>query len=139
MRRQLFIYLLLAGVTLAIYWPVRNYGIVYYDDPLFVTDSPEVRSGLNWHSFQWAMTSVVAANWHPVTSLSFVVNHQLFGINPGAEHLVNTGFHMANAVLLFLLLKRLTGGTWRSAMVAALFAWHPLRVESVAWISERKI
>ena len=138
MRRNIIICLLLAGITLAIYWPVRNFDLICFDDPYFLTDSPEVRSGLNWHSFRWAMTSVVATNWHPVTSLSFVATHQLFGSNPGVEHLVNGVFHMANAVLLFLLLKRLTGGTWRSAMVAALFAWHPLRVESVAWISERK-
>ncbi|MGD1087654.1 MAG: hypothetical protein ABR955_02880 [Verrucomicrobiota bacterium] len=138
MRRILFICLLLAGVTLAIYWPARNYDIVFLDDPLFVTDNPDVAAGLNWHSFVWAMTSVTAANWHPVTSFSFVLMHQFFGTNPGAEHLVNLFFHAANVVLLFLVLLQMTGATWRSAMVAAIFAWHPLRVESVAWISERK-
>jgi hypothetical protein len=138
MRRNIIICLLLAGITLAIYWPVRNFDLISFDDPYFLTDSPEVRSGLNWHSFRWAMTSVVATNWHPVTSLSFVINHQLFGSNPGAEHLVNAVFHALNAALLFLVLQRITGCCWRSAMVAALFAWHPLRVESVAWISERK-
>jgi Flp pilus assembly protein TadD len=138
MRRNLFICLLLAGITLAIYWPARNYDIVYYDDPLFVTENPEVAAGLGWHSFVWAMTSITAANWHPVTSFSFVLTHQFFGTNPGAEHLVNVFFHAANAVLLFFVLNRMTGATWRSAMVAAIFAWHPLRVESVAWISERK-
>jgi tetratricopeptide (TPR) repeat protein len=138
MRRNIIICLLLAGITLAIYWPVRNFDLISFDDPYFLTDSPEVRSGLNWHSFRWAMTSVVATNWHPVTSLSFVINHQLFGSNPGAEHLVNAVLHALNAAWLFLVLQRLTGCCWRSAMVAALFAWHPLRVESVAWISERK-
>jgi tetratricopeptide (TPR) repeat protein len=138
MRRQLFICLLLAGVTLAIYWPVRNYGIVYYDDPLFVTENAEINSGLNWHSLWWALSGVLVANWHPVTSLSFVVTHTFWGANPGAEHLVNVVFHAANAVLLFLVLNKMSGAPWRSAMVAALFAWHPLRVESVAWISERK-
>ena len=138
MRRQLFICLLLAGVTLAIYWPVRHYGIIYYDDPLFVTENAEINSGLNWHSLWWALSGVLVANWHPVTSLSFVVTHTFWGANPGAEHLVNVVFHAANAVLLFLVLNKMSGAPWRSAMVAALFAWHPLRVESVAWISERK-
>ena len=138
MRRNLFICLLLAGITLAIYWPVRHYGMVYYDDPLFLTENAEITSGLNWHSLWWALSGILVANWHPVTSLSFVLGHQFWGINPGAEHLANVAFHAANAVLLFLVLNRMTQATWRSAMVAALFAWHPLRVESVAWISERK-
>jgi tetratricopeptide (TPR) repeat protein len=138
MRRQLFICLFLAGITLAIYWPVRNYGIVYYDDPLFVTENAEINSGLNWHSLWWALSGVLVANWHPVTSLSFVVTHTFWGANPGAEHLVNVLFHTASAVLLFLVLNRMTRAPWRSAVVAAIFAWHPLRVESVAWISERK-
>ena len=84
------------------------------------------------------MTSSMAGNWHPVTNLSFVLGHQFWGFNPGAEHLVNVVFHAFSAVLLFLLLNRTTRATWRSAVVAALFAWHPLRVESVAWIAERK-
>jgi len=138
MRLKIFICLLLAGVTLAIYWPVRHYGIVYFDDPLFTTDNAMVKSGLNWHSLAWALSSVVVANWHPVTSLSFVLDNQWFGANPGAEHVVNVLFHTASAVLLFLVLQRITGCIWRSTVVAAIFAWHPLRVESVAWISERK-
>src|ERR1039458_5973038 len=138
MRRQLFICLLLAGITLAIYWPVRHYGIVYYDDPFFISETPEINAGLNWHSLWWALSGVLVANWHPVTSLSFVVTHTFWGANPGAEHLVNAVFHALNAVLLFLVLNKMSGATWRGAAVAALFAWHPLRVESVAWISERK-
>ena len=137
MRLKIFIGLLLAGITLAIYWPVTHYGLVYYDDPLFL-ENAEIQSGLNWHSFAWAFTSVMIANWHPITNLSFVLDHQFFGTNPGAEHLVNLLFHTANAVLLFLVLSRMTNSPWRSAIVAAIFAWHPLRVESVAWISERK-
>jgi len=133
-----FIGLLLAGITLALYWPVHGFGLVYYDDPLFLTDSPIIQSGLNWHSFLGAFSSVVLANWHPVTTLSFVIDLEWFGTNPGAEHVVNALLHAANAVLLFLLLNGLTGATWRSALVAAVFAWHPLRVESVAWITERK-
>ncbi|HSY74127.1 MAG TPA: tetratricopeptide repeat protein [Dongiaceae bacterium] len=137
MRRNIFICLSLAAVTLAVFWPLRHFGFVYYDDQLF-TDNPAVNSGLNWNSFGWAFSSVVVANWHPVTSLSFVLDHQFFGTNPGAEHLVNMIFHAANAALLFLVLQKISGATWRSAMVAAIFALHPLRVESVAWVSERK-
>jgi tetratricopeptide (TPR) repeat protein len=137
MRRNFFICLLLAGVTLAIYWPARHYGVVYFDDEVF-TDNPEVESGFNWHSLLWTFSGVLAANWHPVTSLSFVLDHQFFGKNPGVEHLVNLFFHAVNAALLFLVLNQMTNTVWRSAIVAAIFAWHPLRVESVAWISERK-
>jgi hypothetical protein len=163
MRLNIFICLLLAGITLMVYWPAGSYEAVYYDDTSF-TENPEVQSGLNGHSFIWAMSGVVAANWHPVTSLSFVLGHQFWGFNPGAEHLANVIFHALNAVLLFLVLEqmtrlrpeastpdmvetrgreaRLTGRSalpyWRCAVVAALFAWHPLRVESVAWIAERK-
>jgi len=138
MRRAIILGLLLAGVTLALYWPLTRFGLVYYDDPLFLTDAPEIQSGLNVHSVAWSFGSVILGNWHPLTTLSFVVDHQLFGTNPGAEHLVNVLFHTANAVLLFLLLRALTGSDWRSTLVAAIFAWHPLRVESVAWITERK-
>ena len=138
MRRDLFICLLLAGITLAIYWPARNFDLYRVDDPLFLTETPEIQSGLNGHSVFWAMTGVVAVNWHPVTNLSFVLGHQFWGTNPGAEHLVNVVIHALNAALLFLVLQQMTRSPWRSAAVAALFAWHPLRVESVAWIAERK-
>jgi Flp pilus assembly protein TadD len=138
MRRDFFICLLLAGITLGVYWPVSHYGFINYDDHASIRDNPEINSGLNGHSVWWAITGITAQNWQPVTSLTFVLGHQLWGTAPGAEHLENVIFQGANAVLLFLLLKRLTGATWRSALAAALFAWHPLRVESVAWISERK-
>ena len=137
MRRPFFISLLLAGITLLLYWPTGGYEAVSFDDG-FYTGSPEVQSGLNGHSLRWALTNADMANWHPVTSLSFVLMHQFFGNNSGAEHLANVFFHAANAALLFLLLRRWTGANWRCAVVAAFFAWHPLRVESVAWIAERK-
>lgn len=139
--------LLLFGITLALYWPTRYFNIVYYDDPLFVTDNPEVAGGLNWQGFKWAMTSITTANWQPVTNLSFVLTHQFFGTDPGAEHLVNVFIHAANAVLLFLALAQLirlrpdsstSPANMRCAVVAAIFALHPLRVESVCWITERK-
>ena len=138
MKLKVLICLLLGGVTLALYWPARHFGIVYFDDPLFVTENMEIANGLTWHSLWWAMSGVLVANWHPVTSLSFVIGHQLWGTNPGAEHLVNAAVHAANAALLFLVLARMTRRVWPGAVAAAVFAWHPLRVESVAWISERK-
>ncbi len=138
MRRFVMLGLLLAGVTLGLYWPLTHFGLVYYDDPLFLTDCPEIQSGLTASSMVWAFTSVILANWHPLTTLSFVVDHQLFGTNPPAEHMVNVLLHTVNVLLLFGLLRKLTGSDGRSALVAAIFAWHPLRVESVGWITERK-
>jgi tetratricopeptide (TPR) repeat protein len=137
-RSSTFVFILiLAGITLALYWPAGKFEEAGFDDADF-TQNPDVLSGLNAHSLWWAVSGTAAANWHPVTSLTFVVTHQLFGANAGAEHRVNFFIHAANAALLFLVLRRMTGATWRSALVAALFAWHPFRVESVAWIAERK-
>ncbi|MDR3456652.1 MAG: hypothetical protein P4N60_04345 [Verrucomicrobiae bacterium] len=138
MRRTWTIAVLLAGITLALYWPVHAFDLIYFDDPILLKDSPAVQAGLTWAGIQWACTSVIIANWHPLTNLSFLVVSQFFGNTPGAHHLANAFLHAANAALLFLLLRQLTGATWRSAVVAAIFAWHPLRVESVAWIVERK-
>ena len=138
MRLNWTIILFLVGITLGLYWPSAHFDLIYFDDPLFVTGNPEINSGLNWHSLAWAFTGVVAANWHPLTNLTFLLTHQCCGANPGVEHLVNALFHSANAVLVFLLFQRLTKTLWRSALIAAIFAWHPQRVESVAWIAERK-
>jgi hypothetical protein len=124
--------------TLAIYWPVRHYGFVDYDDNDYVFNNPAVRAGLSGWGLVWAFVDQHAGNWHPLTWLSHMLDCQLFGLKAGAHHLVNVLIHCANAVLLFRLLRSMTGAFWRSACVAALFAWHPLRVESVAWISERK-
>jgi len=129
---------LLLATTLVLYWPVRGFDLIYFDDPLVLIDCPAVQAGLSWSGIPWAFTSVVIANWHPLTNLSFLVVSQLFGNTPGAHHLTNAFIHAGNAALLFLLLRRLTGTTWRSVVVAAVFAWHPQRVESVAWIVERK-
>ena len=138
MRRPLVLALVLAAVTLALYWPVRGFDLVYFDDPLVMTDQPLIAGGLTAAGLHWALTAVVIANWHPATNLSFLTVAQFFGHTPGAQHLANACIHAANAALLFLLLRRLTGAPWRSAVVAAIFAWHPQRVESVAWIIERK-
>src|SRR5215469_8810392 len=130
--------LVLAAVTLAAYWPVRTHDFLYYDDPQFVAENPQIQSGLNWPTVRYAFSKVLVGNWHPVTILSHALDCQLFGVRPQAHHLMNAGFHALNAVLLFLLLRSLTGALWRSGLVAALFALHPQRVESVAWIAERK-
>src|ERR1017187_3928593 len=137
-RRTVLVCLLLGIVTLALYWPVRHYDFVQYDDDDYVFDNTTVRMGLSWWGFVWSFISAHAANWHPLTWLSHMLDCQLFGLNAGAHHLTNALLHSVNAVLLFLLLRSMTGAFWRSAFVAALFAWHPLRVESVAWVSERK-
>jgi protein O-mannosyl-transferase len=138
MNRPRVIGLLLAFITLAIYSPVVNHDFVNYDDNGYVYQNRVVENGLTWAGIKSAFTTVVVGNWHPLTMLSHMLDCQLFGLNPGAQHLVNVLFHIANSLLLLFLLFRLTNSLWPSAMIAALFAWHPLHVESVAWISERK-
>src|SRR5688572_5396147 len=138
MARPRLLCLLLALITLLLYLPVWQHGFIVYDDNLYVTDNRMVQRGLSWAGVKWAFTTLHASNWHPVTWLSHMLDWELFGWNAGAHHLVNVLFHTANTVLLFLLLCRMTVSLWVSAFVAALFAWHPLHVESVAWIAERK-
>ena len=138
MSRSRLIALLLALGTLVVFLPVGGFGFVSYDDTDYVTGNDFVKHGLTVADFQWAFTSFHASNWHPLTWISHMADCALFGPNPGAHHFVSVLFHAANAALLFVLLWRLTRKIWPSALVAALFAWHPLHVESVAWISERK-
>jgi len=130
--------LLLAAATLAVYWPVVHCDFLNYDDPDYFTANPHILTGLTWANTAWAFTTEHAGNWHPLTWLSLMLDVDLFGKGPSGPHLTNLLFHTANTVLLFLLLRRLTAATWRSAIVAALFALHPLHVESVAWVAERK-
>ncbi len=137
-RRTWLVCLFLGFATLWVYWPVRHYDFVEYDDDDYVFDNPMVRGGLSWQGFAWAFAGEHDCNWHPLTWLSHMTDCQLFGLDAGAHHLVNVLFHCANAVLLLLLLNSMTGKLGRSAFVATLFALHPLRVESVAWIAERK-
>jgi tetratricopeptide (TPR) repeat protein len=137
MARPRTICLLLALITVLVYLPVRHAAFVVFDDPDYSGDS-HVQAGLTWTGVKWAFTTWHASNWHPLTWLSHMLDASLFGPNPGAQHLVNVLFHTANALLLFLLLFRATRKLWPAALVAALFAWHPLHVESVAWVSERK-
>jgi Flp pilus assembly protein TadD len=131
--------LVLAVLVLAVYLPVGGHGFLIYDDNGYVTENRRVLAGLSPESVAWAFSDLGATgNWHPLTWLSHMLDVQLFGLRPGAHHLVNLGLHAANALLLFGLLLALTGARWRSLFVAALFAVHPLHVESVAWIAERK-
>jgi protein O-mannosyl-transferase len=136
--RLRFIGLLLALVTLLVYLPVCHYQFVTFDDNDYVAKNHIVQQGLTWAGVKWAFMAGHANNWHPLTWLSHMLDCELFGLNAGAHHSVNVLFHAANAVLLFVLLLRMTNALWPGAFVAALFAWHPLHVESVAWISERK-
>jgi tetratricopeptide (TPR) repeat protein len=137
-RRDLMVCLGLLAAIAAVYWPVARFDFINFDDPLYVTGNDHVKPGLTWDGLCWAFTTFNASNWHPLTWLSHMADCQLFGLQPGAQHLVNVLFHAANTVLLFVLLRNLTGARWRSGLVAGLFALHPLHVESVAWISERK-
>jgi tetratricopeptide (TPR) repeat protein len=137
-RPRVAIALALAVATLAVYAPVVRHGFVDYDDAEYVFRNPRVRAGLSSEGIAWAFTSVEAANWHPLTWLSHMLDCELFGLRPAGHHATNLVLHTLNVVLLFLTLARLTGGLWPSAAVAALFALHPLNVESVAWVAERK-
>lgn len=137
-RFTILVCVLLGGATLAVFWPVFHHDFIIYDDHQYITENAHVLSGLTWENAKWALTSGYASNWHPLTWLSHMADIQLFGLKPGWHHFVNLGFHIANVVLLFLVLKRLTNALWRSAFVAGLFALHPLHVESVAWVAERK-
>ncbi len=138
MARPRTICLLLALITVLVYWPVRHADFLVFDDPDYVTYNSHVQAGLTWAGVKWAFTSWYASNWHPLTWLSHMLDSSLFGPNASASHIINVLFHTANVLLLFLLLYRATNKLWPAAFVAALFAWHPLHVESVAWVSERK-
>jgi tetratricopeptide (TPR) repeat protein len=137
-RAALWIAVALALVTLAVFCPVTSFQFLSYDDTDFVTANPHVQAGLTMEGFKWAWRSEVARNWHPITLFTHMLDCQLFEVQPWWPHLVNLLLHAANTVLLFGLWQRMTGALWRSAVVAALFALHPLHVESVAWVAERK-
>ena len=138
MRAQALIILLLALTTLAAYWQAPANDFTNFDDNYYVTDNPHVQAGMNGESVIWAFTSTHAGNWHPLTWISHMLDCQLYDMNPKGHHVTSLLFHLANVLLLFWVLVRLTGSIWRSAFVAALFAVHPLHVESVAWVAERK-
>jgi tetratricopeptide (TPR) repeat protein len=137
-RRTVFICLVLALGTALLYWPATSFDFIHFDDPEYVVKNSNLNSGLSWPGLAWCFQAGYAGNWHPLTWMSHMLDCQLFGLKPGGPHAVNLLLHAANSVLVFLVLKRLTNAVWRSAGVAALFALHPLHVESVAWIAERK-
>jgi Flp pilus assembly protein TadD len=130
--------LVLVLLVAAAYAPAVQCDFVNYDDPAYVSHNRDLADGFSWHGVAWAWTTLTGANWHPVTWLSHMLDRQLFGLRPGWQHAANVALHAANAVLLFLACWRMTARRWPSAMLAALFALHPLHVESVAWLSERK-
>jgi tetratricopeptide (TPR) repeat protein len=137
-RQGLWISLVLAAGVLAIYGQTLGFDFVVFDDDKYVTGNPVVQKGLSREGLGWAFTNTATSAWHPLTWYSHMLDAQLFGLQAGGHHATGVLLHALAAVLLFFALRALTGATWPSAGAAALFAWHPLRVESVAWISERK-
>ena len=130
--------LCLIAVIIGTYIQVRNFDFIGYDDNLYVIENPYVQKGVSLEGIKWAFTTFHSANWHPLTWLSHMLDCELYGLNPAGHHWTNVEFHIANTLLLFIILFKITGALWQSALVAALFALHPLHVESVAWVSERK-
>src|SRR5688572_16837278 len=133
-----FAALVLALLVFAVFRGALPNDFVSYDDPDYVTENPAVQGGLTFGGARWAFTTGHAGNWHPLTWLSHQADVQMHGLKPFGHHLTSLLLHCANVALVFLLLRKMTGDFWRSALVAALFGLHPLRVESVAWVAERK-
>jgi len=137
-KNAFWICISIALLTFAVYGQVKDHAFIDFDDYEYITENPHVRSGLGTDNIVWSFTSYHSNNWHPLTWISHMADVQLFALNPAGHHLVNVCFHILNAILIFLLLRRMTGDLWPSALVAAIFALHPLHVESVAWAAERK-
>ena len=137
-NQRLIVALLLIAATLLVYAPIRGHQFLHYDDDNYVTGDVRIRQGVTWDNLLWALTAVEEVLWKPVTLYSHMLDVQLFGLNPAGHLLVNLLIHVVNVLLLFVILHRATGALWRSALVAGLFALHPLSVESVAWVAERK-
>jgi Tfp pilus assembly protein PilF len=137
-KKSILIVLILIALTLCIYWPVQNYDFINFDDPTYITENSHVQMGLRADGLRWAFSTNFFGLWNPLVWLSFMLDFQLFRFNAGGYHWTNVLIHLLNTILLFFLFKNLTGAIWRSAFVAALFAIHPINVESVAWVSERK-
>jgi tetratricopeptide (TPR) repeat protein len=137
-NRSLLICLALVLVTLAVFYQVRSFGFINLDDHDYVSENSNIQAGFTLQSVKWAFTTIHTGYWHALTWFSYMLDWQLFGLNAAGYHITNLIFHIANTLLLFLVLKRMTNAIWQSAFVAALFALHPLHVESVAWIAERK-
>ena len=130
--------LVLATITFAVFGQTAGFEFVNFDDDLYVYENTKVAGGLSLKGLAWVFTHADCNFYHPLTMLSLMADYQLHGLHAGGYHLTNVLLHTASAILLFLVLRQMTGALWRSAFVAALFAIHPLRVESVAWVAERK-
>jgi hypothetical protein len=137
-NQSVLVCLALVVVTFAVFYQVHSFKFVNYDDPQYVYRNPYIQQGFSLKTVKWAFTSGYASNWHPLTWLSHMLDWQLFGSDPAGHHIINLVFHIANTLLLFIVLSQMTNAFWQSAFVAALFALHPLHVESVAWVAERK-
>jgi Tfp pilus assembly protein PilF len=137
-KQKLIIYIFLTLAILAVFWQVNQYDFISLDDYAYVAENNHIQSGITMEGFHWAFSTTHAEFWHPLTWLSFMLDYELHGLNPAGYHLTNLILHILSTLLLFWLFCRMTGAVWKSAFVAALFALHPLHVESVAWISERK-
>jgi tetratricopeptide (TPR) repeat protein len=137
-RTKVIICIFLIVATFCVYAQVQDHEFINLDDDLYITNNLNVQAGLTRESVKWAFTTLHPPYWHPVTWLSHILDYQLYGLNPKGHYLTNLFFHIANSLLLFLVLLRMTGAVWQSAFVATMFAFHPLNVESVAWIAERK-
>ena len=130
--------ILLIAVVVALYWPVTGYDFIALDDNLYLLENQNVQRGITGENLIWAMTTFDATNWHPLTWLSLIADYDLFGLNAAGYHITNLFLHILNTVFLFLAFRRMTGEIWKGAVIAALFAVHPLNIESVVWIAERK-
>ena len=137
-HRDILICLFLVIAILAVYWQVGNYDFVNFDDDKYVTENLNIRAGITLKSVRWAFTNFDQMYWHPLTWLSHMLDCELYGLEPGMHHLTSLLFHIVNTLLLFLVFRKMTGSLWQSAFVAALFALHPINVDTVAWVAERK-
>jgi tetratricopeptide (TPR) repeat protein len=136
--RSFLICLALMLITAAVFYQVCTYDFINYDDPIYVYENPNIQTNFTAKAIKWAFSTNRSSNWHPLTWLSHMLDWQLFGLAAGGHHFTNLIFHIANTLVLFIVLKQMTHRIWPSAFVAALFALHPLHVESVAWVAERK-
>jgi protein O-mannosyl-transferase len=137
-KQKLIIYVVLTVVTLAVFWQVNQFDFINMDDDIYVTKNSHVLSGITLDGFRWALSTNYFGLWNPLLWLSFMFDYELYGLNAGGYHVTNVILHIMSALILFWLFSRMTHETWESAFVAAFFALHPLRVESVVWVSERK-
>ena len=137
-RYEVFICFLIVVATSAVYWRVGEFEFIEYDDPEYILNNPHMRDGLTLESIAWSFKATHAVNWHPITWLSHLLDVELYGMAPGMHHRINQLFHILNIILLLHILRLATGNLWPSCFVAAVFALHPLQVETVAWVSERK-